>query len=64
MDSIELDFEKLSIKDKVSDIESINKRIQNEICFETIKSLSDENLLEEYKSCKSTINEIEKLKKG
>lgn len=63
MDSVELDFEKLSIKDKVSDIESINKRIQNEICFETIKSLSDENLLEEYKSCKSTINEIKKLKK-
>ncbi len=57
---MDIDFSKLSLEDKLS---NINKRIKSEICFDTIKLLSDENLLEEYKLCKSTINEIEKLKK-
>lgn len=60
---MEIGFSKLSIEDKTIDIEYINKRIKDEICYDTIKLLSDENLLEEYKLCKSTINEIEKLKK-
>lgn len=41
--------------------EDINKRIKNEICYDIIAKLSDENLMDEYKSCKSVQNEISKL---
>jgi hypothetical protein len=40
----------------------INKRINSEICFETINRLKDNNLLEEYKQCKSVKKAIIKLK--
>jgi hypothetical protein len=42
-------------------MEEINKRIENEICYETIDKLKDENLLSEYMKCKSVKNEIKKL---
>ena len=43
-------------------VDSINERINKEVCETTIDKLTDENLIEEYKECKSVINEIEKLK--
>jgi len=43
------------------EIEEINNRIQNEICLNTLNELSDENLICEYKECKSVKNEIKKL---
>jgi hypothetical protein len=42
-------------------MEIINTRIRKEICNDTISSLKDENLLNEYKECKSVKNEIKKL---
>jgi hypothetical protein len=42
-------------------MEEINERIENEICYETINKLKDENLLSEYMKCKSVKNEIKKL---
>ncbi len=39
----------------------INKRIKNEICYETINKLKDNNLLNDYKKCKSVQNQIDKL---
>lgn len=44
-----------------NNIEFINTRIKNEVCYNTIEKLKDENLIEEYKTCKSVINEIGKL---
>ncbi len=44
-----------------SDIDKINDRINNEISFETINKLKDNNLINEYKECKSVQNAIEKL---
>ncbi len=40
----------------------INQRINNEICYNTIDLLKDENLHIEYIKCKSVKNEIMKLK--
>ena len=42
-------------------MESINHRIKQEICYETISKLSDTNLLCEYKGCNSVKTEIQKL---
>ena len=42
-------------------MESINNRIKQEICYETISKLSDANLLCEYKGCNSVKTEIHKL---
>lgn len=42
-------------------IETINKRIKKEICYNTIMELSDEKLLCEYKECNSVKNEMKKL---
>ena len=60
-------FEKLTISN-VKKIEfinitlkEINERIKKEICYETIKSLTDENLMSEYKNCCSVKNKIKKL---
>ena len=39
----------------------INKRIKQEICYKTLKKLTDEKLINEYKKCKSVKNEIQKL---
>lgn len=36
-------------------------RINKEICYETINKLKDDQLLNEYKECKSVKNEIDKL---
>jgi hypothetical protein len=41
--------------------ENINKRILNEISHETINKLKDNNLINEYKECKSVQNAVEKL---
>ena len=40
------------------DIQSINERINNETCHDTLKQLSDEALLSEYKNSKSFKNAI------
>jgi hypothetical protein len=42
-------------------MDDINKRIETEICQDTINKLSDENLLSEYIRCKSVKNAIKKL---
>jgi len=42
-------------------MEKINERIQNEMCYETLGKLSDEQLLSDYKECNSVKNEIKKL---
>jgi hypothetical protein len=42
-------------------IEDINSRIINEISYDTIEKLKDNNLINEYKECKSVQNSIEKL---
>lgn len=39
-------------------IEYINKRINNEICFDTIEKLKDENLIKEYKNTISVKKKI------
>ena len=44
-----------------TEIENINKRIKEEICNETISKLKDNNLIKEYKECKSVQNSIDKL---
>lgn len=44
-----------------SELTQINERIQQEICRTTLDALTDENLIEEYKKCKSVENEIRKL---
>jgi hypothetical protein len=44
-----------------TEIDKINKRINNEFCNETINKLKDNNLLEEYKDCKSVQNSVDKL---
>ena len=43
-------------------MEQINIRIKQEICNETLKELTDEKLMSEYKECNSVKNEIQKLK--
>lgn len=45
-----------------TNIEIINNRIKNEICLDTINKLTDLNLIEEYKKCKSVKETINKLK--
>jgi len=42
-------------------MEDINTRIKQEICYETIQSLLDENLMTEYKESNSVKNKIKKL---
>ncbi len=49
------------IKKIDSDIEKINTRIKEEICYDTINKLKDDKLLEEYKKCNSVNNQIDKL---
>lgn len=44
------------------EVEFINNRIANEICHDTITQLNDDNLLGEYRECKSVNNEINILK--
>ena len=39
----------------------INLRIKQEICYKTLEELTDINLMDEYKKCKSVKNEIKKL---
>ena len=41
----------------------VNNRINQEICYNTISKLADNNLLTEYKNCHSVQNEIKKLTK-
>jgi hypothetical protein len=60
---MEILFSKLSLEDKSNSIDDINVRISKEICFYTIEKLKDANLLDEFKKCKSTISEVEKLEK-
>lgn len=44
------------------DIIDINKKIKDYICYDTINKLKDENLIEDYKSCKSVKKSIQLLK--
>jgi len=45
----------------VINIEEINAKIKQEICYDTIKELTDEKLIDEYKNSNSVKNEIKKL---
>lgn len=40
-------------------MEEINKRIKSEICYSTLEQLTDENLLPEYKKCKSVQKRVQ-----
>ena len=42
-------------------IKDINKRIKQEICYETLEELSDTKLISEYKNCNSVKNRIKTL---
>ena len=42
-------------------VKSINNRIEQESCIDTINKLKDTYLLDEYKKCKSVQNQIKKL---
>lgn len=48
------------IKQELS-MEDINTRIKQEVCYETLKELTDEKLMCKYKDCNSVKNEIKKL---
>lgn len=50
----------LNIKSEMS-MEDINSRIKKEVCYETLKELTDVKLMCEYKQCNSVKNEIKKL---
>ena len=51
---------KLVIESELS-MEDINTRIKKEICYETLKELTDAKLMCEYNECNSVKNEIKKL---
>ena len=54
--------EEISVKkEEKNELEYINERIKREICYETIKELTDENLMPRYKECKSVKNKIKIL---
>ena len=42
-------------------MEEINQRIKEEVCYETIEQLKDENLMSEYILSNSVQHEIKKL---
>jgi len=42
-------------------MENINRRIKEEVCYETLEELTDAKLMCEYKDCNSVKNEIKKL---
>jgi translation initiation factor 2 beta subunit (eIF-2beta)/eIF-5 len=42
-------------------IDYINRRIKNEICYDTINQLKDDHLMSDYKNCLSVQNQIKKL---
>jgi hypothetical protein len=42
-------------------IETINTRIKQEVCYETLAELTDTKLMSQYKECNSVKNEIKKL---
>ena len=44
-------------------VETINARIKEEICYETLNELTDASLMNEYKNCNSVRKEITKLEK-
>ena len=44
-------------------MDKINKRIENDLCEQTIDLLKDKNLTKEYKESKSVIKKIDKLEK-
>ena len=49
-------------KDNINvNVDYINNRIANEICYDTINKLKDTYLINEYIECKSVQNEIKKL---
>jgi hypothetical protein len=52
--------DKLVIESDLS-MEDINTRIKKEICYETLKELTDAKLMCEYNECNSVKNEIKKL---
>jgi uncharacterized protein with von Willebrand factor type A (vWA) domain len=42
-------------------IETINTRIKQEICYETLAELTETKLMSQYKECNSVKNQIKKL---
>lgn len=42
-------------------IEAINVRIKQEVCYETLGELTDAKLMSQYKECNSVKNQIKKL---
>lgn len=42
-------------------LKDINDKINNDVCYDTISKLKDDNLINEYKECNSVKNEINKL---
>ena len=63
--NIEKELTLLSLEPKekkiIIDLTSINNRIKNEICNDTINKLKDSNLLDDYKKCISVKNKIKTL---
>jgi hypothetical protein len=51
---------KLVIEPELS-MEKINKRIKQEVCYETLEELTDAKLMCKYKECKSVKNKIKQL---
>ena len=45
----------------MQNIEAINARIKQEVCYETLGELTDAKLMYQYKECNSVKNEIKKL---
>jgi hypothetical protein len=58
---INYDKELPTINKSIYNLDYINTRINTEICNETITKLKDDNLIDDYKKCKSVINAIEIL---
>ena len=45
----------------MSEMEEINARIKNEICYDTLEMLTDVNMMDEYKECESVKKQIQTL---
>ena len=55
------DQKAILVNEPESSMEDINARIKQEVCYETLKELTDAKLICEYKDCNSVKNEIKKL---
>jgi len=59
--SIPTEIDNIINKIETINLDDINKRIDKEICYDTINKLKDTYLINEYKECKSVQNAIKKL---